>query len=107
MMVPRRDHVVLSDKTQAGRPVTCEEFQSQLPELVGAGQDIRSHEHLKTCDRCAELLADLEYIAGIAGDLLLPVYEPGEAVWQKISASIAKPSDEAAKVNGHLKAVPR
>ena len=106
MMVQIRDLAVRSDDIQTRRPVTCEEFQSQLPELVAAGQEIQNHEHLKTCDRCSELLAELEYIAGIASDLLLPVYEPGEAVWRKISASIANPPDESTKVNGHLKEVP-
>ncbi len=59
-----------------------------MPELLGV--DIRSHEHLKTCARCAALLDELEYIASIASDLLLPVYEPRESVWQKIHASLPK-----------------
>jgi hypothetical protein len=101
MMVQMRDHAPRVDETPPQRHVTCEDFQSHLPELVAAGQDLRDHEHLKTCARCTELLEELEYIAGIASDLLLPVYEPGEAVWKKISASLPK-TEEASKINGHL-----
>lgn len=100
MMVQMRDRTEHLDDSPAGRPVTCEEFQARMPELLG--DDIREHEHLKTCARCSALLDELEYIAGIASDLLLPVYEPGEAVWQKINASLSRPADEAAKSNGHL-----
>jgi hypothetical protein len=99
MMVQMRDHAVRVDETPPRPTVNCEEFQSRLPELIG--QDIRENEHLKTCARCTALLEELEYIAGIASDLLLPVYEPGEAVWKKISASLPK-AEEGAKINGHL-----
>jgi len=101
MMVQMRNHAERSEGSYGGRPVTCEEFQSQMPELLG--DDIREHEHLKTCARCKALLEELEYIAGIAGDLLLPVYEPGESVWKNISASLPKSSDEAAERNGHMR----
>jgi hypothetical protein len=104
MMAQMRKQPEHLNDSRAARPVTCEEFQARMPELLG--DDIREHEHLKTCARCAALLDELEYIAGIASDLLLPVYEPGESVWRKISASLSKPSDEAAKVNGHLAGMP-
>ena len=104
MMVQMRDHTQRLDDSPPGRPVTCEEFQARMPELLG--DDIREHEHLKTCARCAALLDELEYIAGMASDLLLPVYEPGESVWRKISASLSKPTDEAVKSNGHLAHLP-
>ncbi len=106
MMVQMHDHAERSESNKATRSVTCEEFQSQLPELVAAGHDFRNHEHLKTCDRCSELFAELEYIAGIARDLLLPVYEPDKAVWDKISASIANSPEAGTKVNGALKELP-
>ncbi len=100
MMVQMRNHAERLGDSHAGQPVTCEEFQKQMPELLG--DDIRGHEHLKTCARCAALLDELEYIARIASDLLLPVYEPGESVWQKINADIHKPTNRAVKANGHL-----
>lgn len=104
MMVQMRDRAEPLDDSPAGRPVTCEEFQAKMPELIGG--DIRDHQHLKTCARCGALLEELEYIAKIASDLLLPVYEPGDAVWQKISASLSKPGDEAVNLNGHLTGIP-
>jgi hypothetical protein len=100
MMVQMRDHAKHLDGAPAERPVTCEEFQAQMPDLIGS--DIRDQEHLKSCVRCAALLEELEYIAQIASDLLLPVYEPGESVWKNISASLPKSTDEVIKLNGHL-----
>jgi hypothetical protein len=104
MMVQMRNHTERLDGSPGGRPVSCEEFQSKMVELLGGG--IRDHQHLKTCERCRELLDDLEYIAIIAGDLLLPVHEPADVVWKNISknigASLPKSTEEAAKRNGHL-----
>ena len=103
MMVQMRDRTEPQDGSSAGRPVTCEEFQAGMSELVGEG--IREHPHLQTCDRCRALLEELEYIAGIARELL-PIYEPGDSVWEKINASLSKPSAEPPKLNGHLKESP-
>ena len=104
MMVKMREPAEHRDDPAVRRPVTCEEFQARMPELLGA--DIRNHEHLKTCARCAALLGELEYIASIAGELLLPVYEPRESVWEKIHASLPKSRAGAAKTNGHIKTLP-
>jgi len=100
MMVQMRDRAERFGDSLAGRPVTCEEFQAQMPDLIG--RVIRDHEHLKTCARCAALIEELEYIAKIASDLLLPVHEPGDSVWKKISAALPKSTNEAVKLNGHL-----
>jgi hypothetical protein len=100
MMVQMRNHTEHLDDSSGGRPVTCEEFQSQMPELLGDGK--RDHQHLKTCVRCQALLEELEYIAGIAGDLLLPLHEPGDSVWKKISASLPKSSEDDVSLNGHM-----
>jgi hypothetical protein len=100
MMVQMPNHTEHLDGFPGGRPATCEEFQTQMPELLGDG--IREHEHLRTCTRCRALLEELEYIAGIAGNLLLPVHEPGDSVWKKISASLPKSAEGPAKLNGHL-----
>ncbi len=105
MMVQMRDRAEhLKHSPPVGRPMTCEEFQAQMPELLG--DDIREHEHLKACARCTALLDELEYIATIASDLLLPVYEPGESVWRNINASLSKATGKAAEVNGHLRELP-
>ncbi len=100
MMVQMRNHAERSDASPAGRPVTCEEFQTRMPELLGG--DIHDHEHLKTCARCRALLDELEQIAIAASELLLPEYEPGESVWKNISASLPKSTADAIKSNGHL-----
>src|SRR5271155_2061384 len=104
MMVQMRNHAEGLGDSPAERPVTCEEFQAHMPDLVGS--DIRDHEHLKTCARCAALLDELEYIAQIASDLLLPVYEPGDSVWRNIRASLPKSTNEVIKLNGHLTGAP-
>jgi hypothetical protein len=104
MMVQMRDHIEGHNGSSTGRPLSCEEFQAGMSELVGDG--IREHPHLQTCDRCRALLEELEYIAGIARELL-PIYEPGDSVWEKINASLSKPSDESPKLNGHLKEPPQ
>ena len=38
--------------------MSCEEFQAQLPELIGSGEDASAHPHLKNCDLCRALLAE-------------------------------------------------
>jgi hypothetical protein len=43
--------------------MSCAEFQSQLPDLIGAGRDVRSHPHVKACALCRELVDDLHRIA--------------------------------------------
>ena len=37
----------------------CEEFQSQLPDLIGSGEKVADHPHLQGCSLCRALLADL------------------------------------------------
>ena len=87
MMIQMRDKAASPGGPSAGgRTLSCEEFQAQMPELMGGS--IHDHEHLKTCARCQALLEELEYIARIAGDLMQPVYEPGDEVWKRITDSL-------------------
>ena len=65
----------------------CEEFQAQLPELIGSGANISEHSHLKSCELCSALLADLETIAEAARQLF-PVVEPPDEVWEQIELAI-------------------
>ena len=83
-----------SDKT-----MTCAEFQEALPELFESQTDLSGHEHLKTCENCAALVRDLEYIASQAR-LLLPIQDPSPAVWENIQQAIQqeKPKPPAAVV---------
>jgi hypothetical protein len=65
----------------------CEEFQSQLPEMIGAGGDLASHPHLQSCALCRALLADLETIAE-AARRLFPIEEPPDELWKQIESVI-------------------
>lgn len=69
------------------KTMTCGEFQEKLPELFEANADLSEQEHLKTCENCAALVRDLEYIASQA-KLLLPIHDPSPAVWESIQAAI-------------------
>lgn len=76
----------------------CEEFQSQLPELIGSGKIDSNHPHLKSCELCKALLADLETIAEAARQLF-PVEDPPPKLWEKIETALkneegAEPSPE-------------
>jgi len=75
-------------ETTIGKTImTCAEFQERLPELFETKSDLSADEHLKTCENCAALVRDLEYIAQQA-KLLLPIHDPSPTVWEKISAAM-------------------
>lgn len=67
--------------------MTCAEFQEKLPELFEVHADLGTEEHLKTCENCAALVRDLEYIASQA-KLLLPIHDPSPAVWDNIQQAL-------------------
>jgi hypothetical protein len=67
--------------------MSCAEFQAQLPELIGSGEDASTHPHLQNCDLCRALLADLETIAEAARQLF-PIVEPPEDLWEHIESAI-------------------
>ena len=67
--------------------MTCAEFQERLPELFETHADLSAEEHLKTCENCAALVRDLEYIAQQA-KLLLPIHDPSPMVWDNIRTAI-------------------
>jgi len=69
--------------------MSCEDFQAQLPELIGTGEDVSGHPHLRTCDRCRALLAELETIAEAARQLF-PSVEPPEEVWEQIESALKR-----------------
>jgi hypothetical protein len=71
---------------EAGK-MSCAEFQSQLPELIGSGADASAHPHIQSCELCRALLADLETIAEAARQLL-PVVEPPDELWEQIESAI-------------------
>lgn len=72
-------------------PKECEEFQQALPDFFDSGADLIEHPHLNTCENCAALVRDLEYIAAQA-KLLLPIHDPSPAVWENIHSALSKKS---------------
>jgi predicted anti-sigma-YlaC factor YlaD len=76
------------------RNMTCQQFQSQLPEIVGSGQDVSTHPHLQSCDLCRALVADLETIAEAARQLL-PIADPPDTLWTQIESAIQKEKSAA------------
>jgi hypothetical protein len=67
--------------------MSCAEFQGQLPELIGSGQDVSKHPHIQECELCSALLSELEVIAQAARDLF-PNVEPPAEVWDKIESAL-------------------
>lgn len=67
--------------------MTCEEFQAQMPELIGSGADASSHPHVQSCALCRALLSDLETIAEAARQLF-PVEDPPDTLWDKLESAI-------------------
>jgi hypothetical protein len=69
--------------------MTCKEFQSELPYIIDTGGDAEHEEHLKSCAVCADLVADLRYIAEQA-KLLVPMEDPNPRVWDGIQRSLER-----------------
>jgi hypothetical protein len=69
--------------------MTCAEFQSALPFIIETGGNAEDEEHLKACQVCSDLVADLRYIAEQA-KLLVPMKEPSERVWDGIQKSLER-----------------
>ena len=69
--------------------MACQEFQAQLADLIGTGEDISNHPHLMDCQTCRALLADLQTIAEAARQLL-PIEPPEEDLWERIEMAIKK-----------------
>ncbi|MGA2847547.1 MAG: hypothetical protein ABSE46_01030 [Terracidiphilus sp.] len=74
---------------QSANNLRCEEFQAQLPDLIGSGEKVTDHPHVRNCDLCRALLADLESIAQAARQLF-PIEEPPDALWKHIESAIVK-----------------
>jgi predicted anti-sigma-YlaC factor YlaD len=67
--------------------LSCAQFQARLPELIGSGDNLADHPHLRSCNLCRALLADLDAIAQAARQLF-PVEEPPDALWEHIESAI-------------------
>ena len=72
------------------KPMSCEEFQSQLAELVGSGVDVLHHPHIKECPNdCLRLYQDLQTIADAAKQLFQD-QQPEDNLWERIESAIKK-----------------
>jgi hypothetical protein len=94
--------------TEDPKNMTCAEFQAQLPELVGSGDDISAHPHLKSCELCRQLLSELETIAEAARQLF-PVTDPPDELWTHIEQAIkidAEKPEEALEAKTSLDSSP-
>jgi len=67
--------------------MSCEEFQEQLPELIGSGAVASAHAHVLCCQLCRAFVSDLEAIAAAARELF-PVEDPSDRVWEQIQSAI-------------------
>ncbi len=77
------------ERREDEKKMTCAEFQQVLPDMFESGGSAREHNHLKTCEVCSDLVADLEYIAEQA-KLLLPLRDPSPRVWNNIQDSLER-----------------
>ena len=76
--------------TIEAKPMSCEEFQSQLAELVGSGANVLDHPHLKECQNdCLRLYQDLQTIADAAKQLFQD-QQPEDNLWERIESAIKK-----------------
>ena len=69
------------------KSMSCAEFQAQLPELIGSGQNASNHPHIQNCELCRALLAELETIAEAARQLF-PAVDPPDDLWNHIESAI-------------------
>jgi len=69
--------------------MTCAEFQKALPDIIDGGGTEEQQEHLETCKVCADLVADLRYIAE-AAKLLVPMEDPSPRVWTNIEKEVER-----------------
>jgi len=48
---------------EARSELICQEFQSQVPELILADVELELHPHVASCERCRAFVEDLRLIA--------------------------------------------
>ena len=71
------------------KSMSCADFQSHLPELVGSGADVENHPHIQECAICRQLYEDLQTIANAAKQLF-PDEQPEDDLWERIESAIKK-----------------
>lgn len=76
------------------KDMSCEEFQAQMPDLIGSGVDASAHPHIENCELCRALLADLQTIADAARQLF-PIVDPPDHLWEQIQHAIKEEEGDA------------
>jgi len=71
------------------KTMNCAEFQRDLPLIIDSGGNAAQEEHLRSCEICRDLVADLRYIAEQA-KLLVPMLEPSPRVWHGIEERLKR-----------------
>jgi hypothetical protein len=61
----------------------CIEFQALLPFVIDDELPAEMNGHLHTCQRCYELVSDIEFIVEQT-KLLMPLLDPSPELWQRI-----------------------
>ncbi len=84
--------------------MTCAEFQKVLPYIIESGGNEEEEAHLRDCPVCADLVADLRYIAEQA-KLLVPMEDPAPRVWTGIQKALqqeglVRPADARGRLLG-------
>ncbi len=86
--------------------MTCAEFQRELPYIIDTGGNAAQEEHLRHCAVCADLVADLNYIADQA-KLLVPMEDPSPRVWEGLQKSLEREGlVKSAPARGNLLGLP-
>lgn len=84
-------------------PAECAAFQASMAERIGAGEDLQTHPHMETCERCRSLVHELEAIAEAARQLMPIDTEPDEDLWSRIEVRLAmqesEPEDREASIS--------
>ena len=69
--------------------LSCAEFSASMARLIGAGEDIFAHPHVRQCKLHRALLDDLEAIAQAAKEMF-PDIDPPDTVWGGIQSRMAQ-----------------
>ena len=73
---------------QDGKPMNLRGISGKdCPNYFESGANVSRDAALLGCENCSALVRDLEYIASQA-KLLLPIHDPGPAVWDNIQSAI-------------------
>ena len=73
--------------------MNCAEFQAQMSELIGSGEDASNPPHIQNCELCRALLTELETIAEAARQLF-PSVEPPDEVWKNIESALQREDED-------------